>query len=131
MLIKLGSAIQMKVQHLQLRGGIYQFYLRVTQSLIGHYGKKFIRQSLVTSDITVAAKQVEALARRYKAEFAVLSQDGELTDQGIDVAGQMLAQQYDMNVEHFIDRVLESARLKYANGDERIYQTTHPSEYLQ
>lgn len=130
MLFTVGSAIQMKVKHLILRNGIYQFYLRVPEDLIGEYGKKLIRFSLKTSDSTRAAKLAEANARRYKSEFKVLRDGNPLTPEDIKIAGRLLAERYDMNLEYFIDFEVDPAREKYANGDEEIYRDADPREYL-
>lgn len=130
MLFTVGSAIQMKVQHLTLRNGIYQFYLRVPEDLIGEYGKKLIRFSLKTSDSTRATKLAEANARRYKSEFKVLRDGNPLTPEDVKIAGRLLAERYDMNLEYFIDLEVDPAREKYANGDEETYRDADPSEYL-
>lgn len=130
MLFTVGSAIQMKVKHLILRNGIYQFYLRVPEDLIGEYGKKLIRFSLKTSDSTRAAKLAEANARRYKSEFKVLRDGNPLTPEDIKIAGRLLAEKYDMNLEYFINFEVDPAREKYANDDEETYRNADPSEYL-
>jgi integrase len=130
MLFTVGSAIQMKVQYLVLRDGIYQFYLRVPKDLAGEYGKNFIRFSLKTSDPTRAAKLAEANARRYKSEFKVLRDGNPLTPEDIKIAGRLLAEKYDMNLDHFINFEVDPAREKYANGDEENYRDADPSEYL-
>lgn len=110
MLFTVGSAIKMKVQYLILRDGIYQFYLRVPEDLIGEYGKKLIRFSLKTSDPTRAAKLAEANARRYKSEFKVLRDGNPLTPEDIKIAGRILAEKYDMNLDHFINLEADPAR---------------------
>ncbi len=130
MLFTVGSAIQMKVQHLILRNGIYQFYLRVPTDLIGAYGKNFIRFSLKTSNPTKALKLAENASRRYKSEFKVIRDGNPLTPEDIKIAGRILAEKYEMNLEHFIDLEVDPAREKYANGDEITYQNADPSEYL-
>lgn len=120
----------MKVQHLILRDGIYQFYLRVPEDLIGEYGKKLIRFSLKTSDPTKAAKLAETNARRYKSEFKVLRDGNPLTPKDVEIAGRLLAEKYDMDLDHLIDFVLDPAREKYAQGDEETYRNADPSEFL-
>lgn len=130
MLFTVGSAIQMKVQHLKLRNGIYQFYLRVPKDLIGQYGKKFIRFSLKTSNLTRAAKLAEENARRYKSEFKVLRDGNPLTPEDIKIAGRILAEKYDMDLDLFINFEVDPARENYANSDEKIYSDADPREYL-
>lgn len=130
MLFTVGSAIQMKVQHLILRNGIYQFYLRVPKDLFGEYGKKLIRFSLKTSSPTRATKLAEEHSRRYKSEFKVLREGNPLTPEDIKIAGRILAEKYDMNLYDFIYFEVDPAREKYANGDEETYRDADPSEYL-
>ena len=50
MTVKLGAALSLQVQYLQLRGIVYQFRIRVPLHLVHHYGKPDIRKSLGTSD---------------------------------------------------------------------------------
>ena len=131
MLFQLGAAIHMKVQYLHLRGNVYQFYLRVPLHLIGHYGQRFIRKSLGTSNLNEAARKAEEEARKYRAEFKLLTEGKPLTPQDVAIAGRMLAEQYGQNFEHFLDHVIRPAREKYAAGDEEAYQEAHPSDYLK
>jgi integrase len=130
MLFTVGSAIQMKVQHLTLRNGIYQFYLRVPRELVGAYGANFIRFSLKTPNPKKAAQLAEGHAIRYKSEFKVLRDGNPLTPEAIQIAAKILAEKYEMNLDDFIYFEVEPAQEKYANGDEETYENADPSEYL-
>ncbi len=130
MLIRLGAAISVSVQYLQLRKNIYQFYLRVPQHLIDHYGKEFIRKSLRTSNVTEAAKKAEVEARRYQAEFKVLSKKGQLIPQDVATEGRALAEKWAGHFDFFLDLVVSPKREKHADGDEDVYANADPSEYL-
>jgi integrase len=130
MLIRLGAAVSVTVQYIYPRNNIYQFYLRVPKHLVDHYGKDFIRKSLRTSDAAEAARKAEAEARKYKAEFEVLSKGSKITPDEVATAGRLLAEKWDMNLDHFIDFVIDPAREKYAAGDEETYYNSCPSEYL-
>jgi integrase len=116
------------VQHLQLRGKTWQFYMRVPQHLVPHYGKQFIRKSLGTSDIKEATRKAEEQARNYRAEFAVLTEGKKATPAEVIVAARALAAQYDLG--HFIDCVIGPLREQYAEGDQDLYDSASPSEYL-
>jgi hypothetical protein len=104
MLIRLGAATSVMVQYLLLRGDTYYFHMRVPLALEPHYGKKFIRQSLRTTDRREAAREVEKLARKQQAEFKALSGGKKLTPAEVTEAALSLAEQYDL--EHFIDYVI-------------------------
>ncbi|KIF81318.1 site-specific integrase [Noviherbaspirillum autotrophicum] len=116
------------VQHLQLRGKTYQFYLRVPQHLIIPYGKRFIRQSLRTSDLKEATRKAEELTRQHMAEFKLLTDGKKATPAEVIVAARALAEQYDL--EHFIDYVIEPLRGQYAKNDQDLYDSATPSQYL-
>ncbi|HJV74066.1 MAG TPA: DUF6538 domain-containing protein [Noviherbaspirillum sp.] len=123
--------MSIQVQYLQLRNKTYQFRIRVPQHLIEHYGTPDIRKSLGTSDIKTASRLAEEHARKYLAEFKLLTEGKTVTPQDVATAGRMLAEQYDHNFEHFIDHVINPAREKFADGDEETYQEAHPSNYLK
>ena len=131
MIIRLGAALSVQVQYIHLRGNTYQFRIRVPQHLVQHYGKPDIRKSLGTSDVKEATRLAEEEARKYLAEFKLLTEGKPITPQDVATAGQMLAEQYDNNFEQFLDHVISPAREKYAEGDEEAYQEAHPSDYLK
>ena len=128
MFIRIGAAVSVMVQHLQLRGHTYQFYLRIPQHLVEHYQKQFIRESLRTSDIKIATRKAEELARKHRAEFQVLTEGNKATPEAVSIAAGTLAEQYDL--EHFIDHVIDPLRTKYAKEDPDLYDDALPSKYL-
>jgi integrase len=131
MIVKLGAALSLQVQYIQLRGNTYQFRIRVPKHLVQHYGKPDIRKSLGTSDEKTASRLAEQEARKYLAEFKLLTEGKPITPQDVATAGRMLADQYNQNFEAFLDHVIEPARTKYAAGDEDDYEDAHPSDYLK
>lgn len=134
MIIPLGAAVSAIVQYCFPRGNSHQFRIRVPRHLVSHYGKEEIRKSLRTSDPKEAAKKAEELARKYHAEFKLLTEGKPVTPQDVALAGRMLAEQYDHNFEVFIDHVIEPAREKYARSQDDsddAYRNAHPSEYLK
>lgn len=130
MIIPLGAALSIQVQYLQLRGNTYQFRIRVPQHLAQHYGKPDIRKSLGTSDLKEATRKAEELARKYQAEFKLLSEGKPITPQDVATAGRMVAEQYG-NFGDFLDNVINPAREQFAAGDEETYTEAHPSDYLK
>lgn len=70
MIVKLGAALSVQVQFIQLRGTTYQFRIRVPKHLVQHYGKPDIRKSVGTSDLKTASRLAEQEARKYLAELA-------------------------------------------------------------
>lgn len=53
-----------------------------------------------------------------------------LTPQDVAIAGRLLAEQWEMNLDYFVDYVAELARVKYAGNDEESYKATSSLEYL-
>jgi hypothetical protein len=78
-----------------------------------------------------ASRLAEQEARKYLAEFQLLTEGKPITPQDVATAGRMVAEQFDQNFEHFLDHVINPAREKYAAGDEDAYQDAHPSDYLK
>jgi integrase len=132
MFIRLGAAVSVKIQNVQIRGNVYQFALRVPQHLLAKYGKQFIRQSLSTSDASVAARKAEELTRRYQAEFKVLTEGLKPTPENIEVAGRMLAERYAGDAEAFDLAVIQPAFAKKGMGSvDPSVEEPSISEYLQ
>jgi integrase len=131
MIVQLGAALSVQVQYIQLRGTTYQFRIRVPKHLVQHYGKPDIRKSLGTSDLKTASRLAEQEARKYLAEFQLLTEGKPITPQDVATAGRMLAEQYSQNLEAFLDHVVDPARTKHAAGDEETYHDAHPSDYLK
>src|SRR3954452_5126234 len=67
------------VRHLQLKNGVYLYYRRIPEDLRAHYGgKRFIRKSLKTKELNVAARKVAELAAADDGLWASLrSPDGQ------------------------------------------------------
>jgi integrase len=128
MLIQIGAALSVMTQYIQRRGDAYQFCMRVPAHLHKSYGKTRIRLSLNTEDAHQAAREGERLARKYQAEFKVLTDGVKATPADVTLAADALARQHDL--ETLIDHVLEPLRTEYANGDEFVYDVADPTAYL-
>jgi integrase len=132
MFIRIGAAVSVKIQNVQLRGNVYQFALRVPQHLLDKYGKQFIRQTLSTTDAAVAGRKAEELTRIYQAEFKVLTEGLKPTPENIAVAGRMLADQYAGNAEAFDLIVIQPALVRSgATVTGTLDEEPCPSTYLQ
>jgi integrase len=128
MLIQIGAALSVMAQYIQRRGDVFQFCIRVPAHLHKSYGKQRIRQSLNTKDEHKALREVEKLARKYLAEFRVLTDGAKATPADITLAGELVAEKYNLGT--FIDHVAEPLRQQYADGCEYTYDAAKPSEYL-
>lgn len=128
MFIKIGASLSVMAQYIQRRGETFQFYMRIPVHLHMHYGKARIRQSLDTKDERTALREGEKLARKYQAEFKVLTDGAKVTPADTALAGKTLGEQYGL--EEFIDHVIEPLRAKYSKGDEYVYNDAAPSDYL-
>lgn len=131
MFIRVGAAVSLNVQNVRLRGKVYQFALRVPQHLLANYGKEFIRQTLGTSDIAVAAKKAEELTRKYQAEFKVLTEGLKPTPENIETAGRMLAEQYAGDAEAFNLVVIQPALANTVPPHETPTDEPSPDTYLK
>ncbi|MBL1272472.1 MAG: hypothetical protein COB25_008500 [Oceanospirillales bacterium] len=129
MIVKLGYALSIKTKYLQPRGRTFQFAMRIPTELVPHYGKKHIRQSLKTDDLSVAIRKVEKLARVYKAEFAALSDNKELTPRETIDAAERMAEKF-MTLEHFVDKVADPKRQAYSGDCWDTYVEAPVEEFL-
>jgi hypothetical protein len=126
MFIRLGAAVSVKIQNLQLRGNIYQFSLRVPQHLLNNYGKQFIRFSLGTSDLAVATRKAEEATRKYLSEFKVLTDGTKVTPESVATAGRMLAEQYKGDAEIFDLVVAHPALTRYVGATANLTDESPP-----
>jgi integrase len=129
MFIRIGVALSISTQYLQLRGSKYQFRIRVPKHLARHYdGRREIRKSLGTSDSTTAVRQAEALAQRYLAEFKLLTEGKPVTPQHVIETARELMDSHSL--ESFIQLVAEPARDRYADGNHDLYDDAEIQEFL-
>ncbi|NMT63548.1 DUF6538 domain-containing protein [Marinobacter orientalis] len=129
MIVKLGYALSIKTKYLQKRGNIYQFVMRVPTELVTHYGKRSIRHSLKTDELTVAMHKAERFARTYKAEFVALSQGNNLTPRETMNAAARMAERY-LTLDSFVDAVAEPKRQAYAGQCWETYEHAPVEEFL-
>ena len=105
--------------------------------LRGRYAGKTVKHDLKTADIARAAKQVEALNCRYKAEWVGLRAAPGSSPQALKVHAAALLADYglapgDANEPHadpFYDRLEERLHL-HARGDQDTYENADPADYL-
>lgn len=113
MILRLGMTLQARTRHIQLRGNVYQFAMRVPVDLVKRYGHQFIRKSLKTSDQRVAIREAERLARQYSAQFDALRGNQDMTPADVMHAARALADEW-VELELLVDHVLEPKRIEYA-----------------
>ncbi|MDP3192613.1 tyrosine-type recombinase/integrase [Rhodoferax sp.] len=109
----------------------------VPSDLRDRYPGKMHKHDLKTSDITKAAPMVEALNRRYEAEWAGLRAAPESSPQALKVHATALLSEYglapgDANApaaDQFFDR-LENKLHQYAGTDQDRYDNATPADYL-
>lgn len=128
MLIRIGAALRISTQYIQLRGNTYQFRIRVPRHLISHYGKAEIRKSLGTTDPATAARLANIEAGRYQAEFKLLSDGKPLTPQHVVKTAHGLVESHSL--ESFIALVVEPARDRYAAGDQYVHDEAEIQDFL-
>ena len=128
MLIRIGAALRISTQYIQLRGNTYQFRIRVPRHLIGHYGKAEIRKSLGTTDPAIAARLADIEAGRYQAEFKLLSEGKPITPQHVAKTAHDLVESHSL--ESFIALVAEPARDRYAAGDQDVHDDAEIQDFL-
>ncbi|HJV69498.1 site-specific integrase [Ideonella sp.] len=112
MLLILNSAVRVHIRHVQLRGAIYWFHLRVPKDLHGRFPTKLIRKSLETSDARVAARKAAAMAQSYEAQFKALRNDKALTPGETLRAAQALADEWG-DLSTFVDHVVDPKWHRY------------------
>lgn len=109
----------------------------VPKDLRDRYPSKLHKQDLKTSDIAKAAPMVEALNRRYEAEWAGLRAAPESSPQALKVHAAALLSEYglapgDANApaaDQFFDR-LENKLFHHAGADQDRYDNATPADYL-
>ncbi|MDP3864910.1 MAG: tyrosine-type recombinase/integrase [Rhodoferax sp.] len=118
-------------------GGPIVYQRAVPSDLRDRYSGKTIKHDLKTADIAHAAKQVEALNRRYEAEWAGLRAAPESSPQALKVHAAALLSEYglapgdanDPAADQFFDR-LENKLYRHAAGDQDRYDNATPADYL-
>nr|WP_315480729.1 DUF6538 domain-containing protein [uncultured Rhodoferax sp.] len=87
--------VELKYSYIAPSGVIY-FQLPVPVELRDRFGKKTIKESTKTKDIVVAARKIEALLRKYRAEFAVVNGSPDITPQSMSALTDALLQQHGL-----------------------------------
>ena len=109
----------LKNTHQQYSGGPIVYQRAVPRDLRDRYSGKTVKHDLKTADIALVAKQVEALNRRYEAEWVGLRAAPESSPQAIKVHAADL----------FFDS-LEDKLQRHAASDQDTYDNATPAEYL-
>lgn len=121
-------------------GGPIVYQRAVPSDLRDRYSGKTVKHDLKTADIALAAKQVEALNRRYEAEWVGLRAAPESSPQALKVHAAALLGKYGLTpgapvdaenpaADLFFDS-LEDKLQRHAAGDQDTYDNATPGEYL-
>ena len=111
--------VTLKNTYQRYSGGPIVYQRAVPRDLRDRYSGKTVKHDLKTADIALAAKQVEALNRRYEAEWVGLRAAPESSPQAIKVHAADL----------FFDS-LEDKLQRHAASDQDTYDNATPGEYL-
>lgn len=126
MIISFGQFMTLKTRYLQQRGSVFQFVMRVPSDLADRYGKASIRQSLETTDPKEAIRKVNALAKKYLAQFKLLQESPKLAPASVTVTAREIAEAYG-TLDCFIDQVIDPIKNRYYRGDSQVDVSSHLS----
>lgn len=119
--------VKLRYAYLTPSGTIY-FQLPVPVDLQPRYGKKTIKVSTGSKDLVVAGRKIEALLRKYKAEFAGLAASPESSPKALQAHADALLAVYGLApgdtespaADAFFAR-LDEKRIQAARGDQELY----------
>lgn len=117
--------------------GIIYSQIPVPSDLQARYGKKTLRKHLKTKDPIAAAPQIEALLRKYAAEFAGLRATPESSPKALRAHADALLTEYGLSpgqvdtpaADLFFDHLDEKRQL-VAAGDEELYESLPHAEFM-
>lgn len=128
--------VKLKYAYTAPSGTIY-FQLPVPVDLRSRYGKSTIKESTHTKDIVVAGRKVEALLRKYTAEFTGLRAAPESSPKALQAHADALLDQYGLvqgdtespAADAFFER-LEVKRQQAAQGDPERYDEMPHADFM-
>lgn len=131
----------MKIKYTYIRGNVAMYQRKIPTDLQDRFdGATHIKKNLRTLDPTSVAKQTQVLNQHYESLWESMRRDPSITPTGVRAEALKLLEQYSLkplpaannptSIEHFIDLVVEPKRDAAARGDEHLYRTLSPDEYL-
>ncbi|RYE40701.1 MAG: recombinase [Hyphomicrobiales bacterium] len=131
--------LQVTIKYTYPRGGTTIYQRPVPKALRDRYPGATIKKVLKTTDPIKVARMVTDLNRHYEAEWAGLLASPESSPKALKVHADALLRSYglaphspdnDPRAIELIHDVLDQKRMRYAGGDERLYQEADEAEYL-
>jgi hypothetical protein len=133
------ECLEVTLKNTYQRGKTIIYQRAVPTKLRDRYAGRTVKHDLKTNDLTVAAKAVAVLNKRYDAEFNGLKAAPESTPQSLKAHAYAFLKArgltpespdnhpmaLDLLHEHF-----DSKRADHAAGNEREYRNATPGEYL-
>lgn len=136
-----GSIITVSIRYTYLRDASYYYQRKIPKDLLDRYdGQKSVKANLNTLDPTELAKKVTTLNRLYESTWESMRNNSSITPTSIRANAINLLAQYglkplptlntDLNIELFLDLVVDPKRDKAAQGDDELHKTISPHDYL-
>ncbi|SFO33093.1 DUF6538 domain-containing protein [Nitrosospira briensis] len=135
-----GRIFSVSINYVYQRGNTYYYQRKIPKDLLHRYhSATHIKVNLKTNDPGLIAKRVRELNRQYESTWAALRGNPELKPYSVREAAVKLLAEYGLkpqpadNDEHAFDlliRVFERKHEAYAQGDEELYHSAEPEEFL-
>ncbi|WP_232080742.1 tyrosine-type recombinase/integrase [Variovorax sp. SRS16] len=129
----------MTIKYTYPRGGTTIYQRPVPKALHDRYPGKTIKKVLKTTDPVKVARMVADLNRQVEAEWAGLLASPESSPKALKVHADALLRSYglaphapdnDPRAIELLHDHIENKLMRFAGGDERLYQDADPAEYL-
>ncbi len=140
MKLLLGRIFSVSIKYVYQRGNTHYYQRKLPKDLLHRYhGATHVKVNLKTSDPALIAKRVRELNRQYESTWAALRGNPELKPYSVREAAVKMLAEYGLkpqpadNDEHAFDlliRVFERKHETYAQGNEELYRSAEPEEYL-
>lgn len=131
--------LQVTLKNTYLRGGTLIYQRAVPKDLQDRYPGKTIKHDLKTADLAKAARLVADLNQRLEAEWSGLRSAPEASPKALKAHADALLKRYgltpgnDQNDPQGLQALhdyFDEKRARFAGGDERVYRTARPTDYL-
>ncbi|MDI1309853.1 MAG: tyrosine-type recombinase/integrase [Methylotenera sp.] len=135
-----GSIFKLSIKYVYSRNDTFYYQRKIPIELQSRYEAKHVKVNLKTTDIREVSHKVIALNKQYDSAWEAMRTNDSITPQSVRQSAITLLKQYglnplpsqnpELNLDHFIDVVIEPKREAYAEGDEETYRTSSPENYL-
>ncbi len=140
MKLLLGRIFSVSIKYVYQRGNTYYYQRKIPQDLLSRYpGTTHIKVNLKTNEPSQVAKKVRDLNRQYESTWAAMRGNPDLQPLSVRESAIKLLARYGLkpkpfdNDEHLLDSFIEVLRRKeeaHAQGDEEVYHSADPEDYL-